>query len=309
MFLRAQHFQQQDRYMESLLQARAAPLRPHPWGVTELALDRDLLAAGKFAVSGIAGINSYLRFGNASGPDFILGAEGVAESPSGSAAVDVNVYTEHKSLGFNLQGRAMTEHTMRKILRRFHAAKRRYGYSIDTIKSSEGVQLAYLKTQIGREHIDRTSAIGGANPQGAKSDGNFGMYSFTMDGQTYNWWTDTSIEDGTMYGIKLKGNWQKYSPPNIKGVKNFGQAPAGLPFQFVAPALTGGSSIQLPIYATGQGQGSGQSLQVTGVTEGAQMPGWLRMQIVPRQFCGLKVVNCATDKLGGEQDLVPINGN
>lgn len=56
MFLRAQHFQQQDRYMESLLQARAAPLRPHPWGVTELALDRDLLAAGKFAVSGIAGI-------------------------------------------------------------------------------------------------------------------------------------------------------------------------------------------------------------------------------------------------------------
>ena len=56
MFLRAQHYQQQDRYFEHLLQARAAPLRPHPWGVTELALDRDLLGAGKFALSSIAGV-------------------------------------------------------------------------------------------------------------------------------------------------------------------------------------------------------------------------------------------------------------
>ncbi|UFN47772.1 type VI secretion system baseplate subunit TssK [Roseomonas sp. OT10] len=51
MFLRAQHFQQQDRHFEHLLQSRAAPLRPHPWGVTEVSLDRDLLAAGKFAVT------------------------------------------------------------------------------------------------------------------------------------------------------------------------------------------------------------------------------------------------------------------
>jgi type VI secretion system protein ImpJ len=56
MFLRAQHFQQQDRHIEHLLQARAAPLRPHPWGVTELSLDRDLLAAGKFAVANAAGV-------------------------------------------------------------------------------------------------------------------------------------------------------------------------------------------------------------------------------------------------------------
>ncbi|MCK8785133.1 type VI secretion system baseplate subunit TssK [Roseomonas sp. NAR14] len=56
MFLRAQHFQQQDRHFEHLLQARAAPLRPHPWGITELTLDRDLLAAGKFAVASCAGV-------------------------------------------------------------------------------------------------------------------------------------------------------------------------------------------------------------------------------------------------------------
>ena len=56
MFLRAQHYQQQDRYFEHLLQARAAPLVAHPWGVTELAVDRDLLAAGKFALANIAGV-------------------------------------------------------------------------------------------------------------------------------------------------------------------------------------------------------------------------------------------------------------
>ncbi len=56
MFLRAQHFQQQDRYVEQLVQARSAPLRAHPWGLTEYALDRDLLGAGKFAISNIAGV-------------------------------------------------------------------------------------------------------------------------------------------------------------------------------------------------------------------------------------------------------------
>ena len=56
MFLRAQHFQQQDRYVSRLLQMRAAPLRAHPWGLTELAIDRDLLAAGRFALSAAAGV-------------------------------------------------------------------------------------------------------------------------------------------------------------------------------------------------------------------------------------------------------------
>jgi type VI secretion system protein ImpJ len=56
MFLRAQHFQQQDRHAEHRLQARVAPLVPHPWGLTNLTLDRDLLAAGRFALSSADGI-------------------------------------------------------------------------------------------------------------------------------------------------------------------------------------------------------------------------------------------------------------
>ncbi len=56
MFLRAQHFQQQDRHFEHMLRARVGALAPHGWGVTELSLDRDLLSAGKFAVTACAGV-------------------------------------------------------------------------------------------------------------------------------------------------------------------------------------------------------------------------------------------------------------
>jgi type VI secretion system protein ImpJ len=56
MFLRAQHFQQQDRWLEMLVRGRTAAMRPYPWGVTELAVDRDLLATGRFALTSAAGV-------------------------------------------------------------------------------------------------------------------------------------------------------------------------------------------------------------------------------------------------------------
>lgn len=56
MFLRAQHFQQQDRYVERLVRGRVAGLRPFTWGVTELVINRELLTVGKFAVIRCRGI-------------------------------------------------------------------------------------------------------------------------------------------------------------------------------------------------------------------------------------------------------------
>jgi type VI secretion system protein ImpJ len=56
MFLRAQHFQQQDRWLEMLVRGRTAALRPHPWGIVEMAVDRDLLATGRFALTAATGI-------------------------------------------------------------------------------------------------------------------------------------------------------------------------------------------------------------------------------------------------------------
>lgn len=56
LFLRPQHFQQEARYLEDLVQKRAAPLRAYPWGVTELQLDQRLLGLGKLAVAVARGV-------------------------------------------------------------------------------------------------------------------------------------------------------------------------------------------------------------------------------------------------------------
>ena len=56
MFLRPQHFQQQDRFFDKLARGRADTARPHPWGVTDLQVNADLLALGKFAVVRCSGV-------------------------------------------------------------------------------------------------------------------------------------------------------------------------------------------------------------------------------------------------------------
>src|ERR1700751_566450 len=56
LFLRPQHFQQADRYVEKLVRSRVAALRPYPWGITDLKLNPDLLSLGKFAVQEARGV-------------------------------------------------------------------------------------------------------------------------------------------------------------------------------------------------------------------------------------------------------------
>ncbi len=56
MFLRSQHFQQQDRWLESFVRGRVGALRPHGWGLTQFTLDKDLLGTGRFAVASAAGV-------------------------------------------------------------------------------------------------------------------------------------------------------------------------------------------------------------------------------------------------------------
>jgi type VI secretion system protein ImpJ len=56
LFLRPQHFQQQDRYMERFVETRCHGLIPHAWGCTEVELERDLLGIGKFGIRRAAGV-------------------------------------------------------------------------------------------------------------------------------------------------------------------------------------------------------------------------------------------------------------
>ncbi len=85
-------------------------------------------------------------------------------------------------------------------------------------------------------------------------------------------------------------------PPSVSGTSAFYQGPAFAPFEFVAGALTGTGTNQLPIYSNAGGKNM--------VTEASQMPGYLRMQVCPDQFAGMKVVGITEDRMYGEAQTV-----
>ena len=51
LFLRPQHLQQNDRYLEAYVQGRCKGLRNYAWGVRELAIDEGALSLGKIAIN------------------------------------------------------------------------------------------------------------------------------------------------------------------------------------------------------------------------------------------------------------------
>jgi type VI secretion system protein ImpJ len=56
MFLQPHHFQQQTRYLEHLVDARARAAHPHAWGFAELVLDEAQLASGRVALLRTSGL-------------------------------------------------------------------------------------------------------------------------------------------------------------------------------------------------------------------------------------------------------------
>jgi type VI secretion system protein ImpJ len=56
MFLRAQHFQQQDRWVEHALRSRVGALGPYWWGLSEIEIDRADLKNGRFRVPRASGV-------------------------------------------------------------------------------------------------------------------------------------------------------------------------------------------------------------------------------------------------------------
>jgi type VI secretion system protein ImpJ len=74
MFLRPQHFQQQERFFEFLAHARALPVEAFFWGFRELRLDADALALGRIAIASAQGILP-------DGTPFHVPAHGAAPEP------------------------------------------------------------------------------------------------------------------------------------------------------------------------------------------------------------------------------------
>jgi hypothetical protein len=236
---------------------------------------------GSNTFTGIAGINSWLKFGDGSGTtdsdaNCLLGVD-----RDTSNAINVNVHPEFKSFGVSSVG-TLTEHKLRQYIRRFHAAKNKYGQTIDCLIASDGVWLAYEAQKIGQYTLERQGKLSNVNNEGSDQG-----FKFTFEGRTYNGYTSTYIEDGVVYGIKKGGNnWKRYVPPDPKGVQKFSEAEAFIPFNFVVPALTGMSSTKWPILNS-----------AGNLTEAMQMPGMLRMQLVPDQPTGMKLSGVTTDRV------------
>lgn len=56
MFLRPHHFQQQDRFLDWLVDSRVNSLAPYPWGVKSLEIDENLAHIGKFGIVRCSGV-------------------------------------------------------------------------------------------------------------------------------------------------------------------------------------------------------------------------------------------------------------
>ena len=224
----------------------------------------------------IAGVNSWLKSSGS-----LLGNDAISGN-----AIDVGAHPEHKSYTKASVG-ALTEHKLRQYLRGFHRAKDRYGMYIDCLIASDGVWLDYESQKIGQYMVDRTGKPSSMNSQGSAEG-----FTFMMDGRSYQGYTSNYVEGGAVYGIRKGGNnWKRYVPPSPAGTQKASEVESFLPFEFVAPAL-GYSGIKAPI--------STSSGATTQVTEGVQLPGMLRMQLVPDQPAGLKLTGCNTDTIFGD---------
>ena len=81
MFLRPQHFQQQERFFEFVAHARALAMEGFFWGFRELRLDADALALGRIAIASAQGILP-------DGTPFHVPAHGSAPEPLDVATTD-----------------------------------------------------------------------------------------------------------------------------------------------------------------------------------------------------------------------------
>jgi hypothetical protein len=247
-------------------------------------------STGTNTFTGIAGVNSWLKPGAGTpGTDdnnnVLLGT---AEADA-TDRINVDDHPEFASFQKAVNG-VLTEHKLRQYLQRVHQAWDPYGKSIDCLIASGGVWLAYEAQKIGMERLDRTGRLSTMNNEGSERG-----FTFTYDGRSYMGYTSTCVESQTLYGIKKGGgNWKKYVPPSPGGTSRFRELDAYVPFEFVAGAITGTASNQLPIFNTPSG--GGNSL----VTEGSQMPGRIRMQMIPEQPNGMKLTGLTEDRVYGD---------
>lgn len=231
--------------------------------------------------SGVANDDSSIEGGFYSVFDWLKFAEGASPTNAqkrilGSAAsatageyVDVTVHNQFRSPKYENVG-DLSEREFYKILQRTHYGFSRWGYGIDSLFFSFGILARSFALQQAKETIDRTNRPGQINKLGLN-----GEYEIECDGMTYKAMTEKYLAKGDAVGLKVSGNWEILVPASGASVSKAANAevPSQIPFEFVSKAL-GFSSDHMPIMVTDSNSNKAFP------TEGVQLPGRIRMQMV-----------------------------
>jgi len=249
--------------------------------------------AGNF--ESFAGFNSWMKTASSSdtADKVLLGDEATTVA---GRFIDVTVHPEFKSHEYAFGGAPLTEHKMRQILRTFEVSQGIHDHHLDTWIASQGVWMSYEEQTFMKERIDRTDRLSTIKKgQGSDNDDPYAGFTFVFDGRTHVGYTSTCVEEGVVYGTKCKDqNWELWSPPTHKDFKTGGP---GAPdtkyaaFRFVAPALQDSPSVRMAI--TKPASAGGISLP----TEGTQMPGMVRQQLIPKNPVGVKLTGVRESRI------------
>lgn len=235
---------------------------------------------GNASFTGIPGIHSWMKFGGSTNQDnYLLGNEAIGTVNDG--IIDVGVHPEFKSFLKGVNG-VLTEHKLNLYLDRFMEAAEDEGHYLDTLVTTNGVIRASAALKEARQYLDRTGRLSSLAMEG--NDG-AGMVHH-HDGKEYKVHTSRWMEYGTLIGYRRQNNWTRYVPATTPGSQGMGGLEAGIPFEFLVPSLTGLPTTRWPVYLNGQ------------LTDASQMPGHLRMTLVPeKQVRALKLTGLTEERI------------
>jgi hypothetical protein len=229
---------------------------------------------------GIAGINSFMKFGGTgfnANRDQLLGAEAVNDGGPFGGIINVNSYPQFKSLRYTNVG-VLTEAKLTAYLDKFNEAHDQWGWELDTFIASRGVWRSYANQQVNSFTRERTGQTQNLNSEGIRPG-----FTFEHEGKTYRGLTSYWVENNTVYGHKFQGNFVRYSPAALMSSQIAPGADPTAGFELVAPLLTGTGSDRINVT---RGVNGGDNL----ITDAWEHPAILRTQFVPdRQPVGMRL--------------------
>lgn len=235
---------------------------------------------GGLAMTDIPGFHSWAKFGGAATADNqLLGSEALGTTVDG--IIDIRIHPQFQSFYKNVNG-VLTEHRLNTYLDRVQEAFEDDGHYIDTMVTTAGVIRAAAAQKEARMILDRTGNLSSLAKEG--EDG-MGMVHH-HNGRQYSMTVSRWVEYGTLLGYRRSGNWVKYVPPKVPGSGNMPGVEPGIPFELLVPSITGQPAVTWPIYNNGE------------LTSASQMPGHLRMTLVPdKQVRMMKLDNLTEERV------------